>query len=197
MTNQNTDPSTSSYYVTDAFYEGLMRDFDSWDDDALRIDEGPNHVRASAMLKREARYLDQGRYQDWLSLFAAECAYWIPGTWHRGDPRREIAFAFHDRRQLEDRVYRLETGFAWSQTPASRTSRMVSNIEVFSTRTPGIFMVRSNFHTTEFWNGEMRFWIGNAVHRLYTHQDGTMKILAKQVNLLNCDENIRNPSITL
>ena len=42
---------------------------------------------------------------------------------------------FDDRRRLEDRVYRLRTGFAWSQAPASRTVRLITNVEVFATAT--------------------------------------------------------------
>lgn len=199
MTGQrNDDPAVSSYYLDDAFYAKLVADFTGWDDDARRIDDAKDRTAARTLLFREARYLDQGRYRDWLSLFTGECAYWIPGTPHRGDPRREIAFAFHDRRQLEDRVYRLQTGYAWSQTPISRTSRLVSNIEVFATEEADARMVRSNFHVTEYWNGEMRVWAGHAVHRLQLDgEDGAARIAAKQVNLLNCDDNVRNPSITL
>ena len=50
-----------------------------------------------------------------------------------GDPRREIAISFDDRRRMEDRIYRLRTGYAWSQAPKSRTVRMISNVEVFAT----------------------------------------------------------------
>jgi len=200
MSAADRNPSNSSYYVTDYFYAKLVADFEGWDLDARRIDDGPDYVRARSILLREARYLDQDRLRDWLALFSPECAYWIPGTRDRGDPRREIAFAFHDRRQLEDRVYRLETGYAWSQTPVSRTSRMITNIEVFGTDEPGVTMVRSNFQVTEYWNGQIRFWTGYSVHRLAPESDvepGFGAILAKQVNLIDCDENHRNPSITL
>lgn len=198
MTHAKRDPAKTSYYVTDAFYAKLVADFEGWDDDARRIDDGSDYVRARATLFQEARYLDQNRLRDWLSLFTPECAYWIPGTPGRGDPRREIAFAFHDRRQLEDRVYRLETGYAWSQTPVSRTSRMIGNVEVFRTDDPRVTMARSNFHVTEYWSGEIRYWTGYAVHRLVADKsDGPASILAKQVNLIDCDENHRNPSITL
>ena len=84
-------------------------------------------------MEREARLLDQLRYEDWLAMYAAECIYWVPSTPNAGDPRREISVMFDDRRRLEDRVYRLRTGFAWSQAPASRTVRLITNVEVFST----------------------------------------------------------------
>jgi benzoate/toluate 1,2-dioxygenase beta subunit len=191
------NPSLSSYYVDDTFYQTLVDAFTDWDRDERVITDPALRDACRALLEREARLLDQGRHVDWLALYAPACAYWVPGTPARGDPRREITFAFHDRRQLEDRVYRLNTGFAWSQHPASRTVRMVSNVEVFSTDDPAIVMVRSNFLVTEFRAGETRAWAGWAGHRLKGPAQEPWQILAKQVNLIDCDQNVRNPSITL
>ena len=190
------DPSASSYYVGDAFYRELIEAFADWDRDDLAIAEPARRDAVRAFLEREARLLDQARYEDWLALYAPECAYWIPGTPERGDPRREITFAFHDRRQLEDRVYRLRTGYAWSQHPASRTVRSVSNVELFATESADIVMARSNFLIAELLDGDLRDWAGWAGHRLQTTADG-YSILAKQVNLIDCDRNVRNPSLTL
>jgi 3-phenylpropionate/cinnamic acid dioxygenase small subunit len=173
-------------------YEDLFRSFSSWPEDAI---PDPSIRRACvALLHREARLLDQGRFDDWLALYSEDCIYWIPGT-PGGDPRREVAIAFDDRRRLEDRVFRLRTGHAWSQWPASRTVRMVSNIEVFSGATDRLLM-RSNFLTTDFRNGETRFWSGWCGHRL-RRRDGRLEIEARQVNLVDCDQNLRNPSLIL
>ena len=190
------DPSSSSWYVGDDFYRDLVDAFTDWDRDALAVHDPARRDAVRAFLEREARLLDQARYEDWLALYAPECAYWIPGTPERGDPRREITFAFHDRRQLEDRIFRLSTGFAWSQTPASRTVRSVSNVELFATDDAGIVMARSNFLVAELLGSDLRHWAGWAGHRLQMTADG-YSILAKQVNLIDCDRNIRNPSLTL
>jgi benzoate/toluate 1,2-dioxygenase beta subunit len=135
-------------------------------------------------------------YGQWLDLYAPECAYWVPATPEGGDPRREIAVMFDDRRRLEDRIFRLRTGSAWSQAPVSRTSRIVSNVEVFTCPREDQRMVRSNFAISEFRDGDMRTLAGWAGHR-FRRSDGAWKISAKQVNLLNCDQCIRNPSIVL
>ena len=190
------DPSASSYYVGDAFYRDLVDAFTDWDRDERAIGDPARRDAARAFLEREARLLDRGRREDWLALFAPECAYWIPGTPGRGDPRREITVAFHDRRQLEDRVYRLRTGYAWSQSPESRAVRSVSNVELFATGDAGIVMARSNFHIAELLDGDLRHWAGWTGHRLAT-TGGGFSILAKQVNLIDCDRNLRNPSLTL
>ena len=73
---------------------------------------------------------------------------------------------------------------------------MVSNVEVFSTRDDNIRMVRSNFLISEFWDKEMRSLAGWTGHRC-VRQDGRWLIAVKQVNLLECDQSLRNLSIVL
>jgi 3-phenylpropionate/cinnamic acid dioxygenase small subunit len=190
------DPSRSSCYVTDALYRELIENFTGWQDDARAITDLAVRDELRRLLVREARLLDQLRYDDWLAMYAPECVYWVPSTPHGGDPRREIAIMFDDRRRLEDRIYRMRTGFAWSQAPASRTVRLIANVEVFSTGRDDARMLRSNFVINEFWGDETRILAGWAGHRLLRSDDG-WKIQAKQVNLLECDQAIRNPSIIL
>jgi 3-phenylpropionate/cinnamic acid dioxygenase small subunit len=165
-----------------AFYDSLVRDFSAWGEEA------PADAAVTALLLRESRCLDEGRYDDWLALYAERCVYWVPATPGGGDPRREVAVAFDDRRRLEDRIFRLRTGSAWSQVPASRTVRLVTNIARVGER-----KVRANFIVSEFRAGETRFWSGWYGYRLAA--DG--KVEVKQVNLLDCDQHLRNPSILL
>jgi benzoate/toluate 1,2-dioxygenase beta subunit len=190
------DPSRHSYYVDDALYRELIANFADWQDDARAVTDCAARDEFRRLLEREARLLDQLRYDDWLQMYAAECIYWVPSTPKAGDPRREISVMFDDRRRLEDRVYRLRTGFAWSQAPASRTVRLISNVEVFSAARDDVRMLRSNFLISEFWGNETRMLTGWTGHRL-VRRAGEWKIQAKQVNLINCDQAIRNPSIIL
>ena len=180
-------------YVDDAFYAELVRAFSSWPE--TEILDPATREQCRMLVHREARLLDQGRFEEWLAMYSQECVYWVPGTTGGGDPRREVAIAFDDRARLEDRVYRLRTGHAWSQAPASRTVRMVSNVEVFPASETSV-MVRSNFLTTDFRTGETRFWSGWCGHRL-RHRQGRYQIEVRQVNLVDCDQNLRNPSILL
>lgn len=196
MTVLAPDPSRTSLYVTDSLYERVVTQFTGWQKDEALIGDLPIRDHARQVLEREARLLDQHDYERWLGMFAAECVYWIPGTPDRGDPRREITITFDDRRRLEDRIYRLRTGYAWSQAPRSRTVRLVSNVEVFECDQKNTRMVRSNFLVSEFWGDETRILTGWAAHRL-VQCDGRWLIEAKQVNLIDCDQCIRNPSIIL
>jgi benzoate/toluate 1,2-dioxygenase beta subunit len=190
------DPSRSSYYINDALYRELVENFSNWQDDAQAIMDGAVRDEFRGLLEREARLLDQHRYEDWLSMYARECIYWVPSTPNAGDPRREISIMFDDRRRLEDRVYRLRTGFAWSQAPASRTVRLIANVEVFGTARGDARMLRSNFLISEFWGDETRVLTGWAGYHVLRDDTG-WKIQAKQVNLIDCDQCIRNPSIIL
>jgi 3-phenylpropionate/cinnamic acid dioxygenase small subunit len=188
--------SRYSYYVDDALYRELIEDYANLrtaDDASL---DAAERDLFRALVEREARLLDQQRFQEWLSCYCDECLYWVPSTPAGGDPRSEIAVMFDDRRRLEDRIFRFSTGFAWSQAPSSRTVRVMSNVEVFSSRNSEQRMVRSNFIINEFWDDETRQLVGWAGHR-FRKIGGTWKISAKQVNLLECDRSIRNPSIVL
>jgi benzoate/toluate 1,2-dioxygenase beta subunit len=192
----NHDPSRFSYYLTDEFYKVMVADFSDWQTDERSITEPAERDQFRMLLEKEARLLDQLLFEEWLGLFMRECAYWVPSTRNQGDPRSEIAVMFDDRRRLEDRVFRLRTGYAWSQAPSSRTTRMISNVEVFRGRTAEQRIVRSNFLISEFWDNETRQLTGWAVHRM--HRDASQwRISVKQVNLINCDQCIRNPSIIL
>jgi benzoate/toluate 1,2-dioxygenase beta subunit len=190
------DASRSSYYVNDALYRELIANFSDWQVDEHLVADPAARDAFRGLLEREARLLDQLRYDDWLALYATECIYWVPSTPGAGDPRREISVMFDDRRRLEDRIYRLRTGFAWSQAPASRTVRLVTNVEVFATAHDDTRMLRSNFLISEFWGDETRVLTGWAGHRVVRDSTG-WKIQAKQVNLIDCDQSIRNPSIIL
>jgi 3-phenylpropionate/cinnamic acid dioxygenase small subunit len=188
--------SRFSHYVTNGFYLELIADFADWQNDERCVDDPGERDLFRRLVEKEARLLDRLLYEQWLDLYAPECVYWVPSTPEGGDPRREIAVMFDDRRRLGDRIFRLRTGSAWSQAPSSRTSRIVSNVEVFRCSREDQRMVRSNFAISEFWDGDTRILAGWAGHR-FRNSDGVWKISVKQVNLLNCDQCIRNPSIIL
>jgi 3-phenylpropionate/cinnamic acid dioxygenase small subunit len=190
------DPSVSSYYVNEQLYQSLVESFTDWQRDDLAIVQPDVRDHFRMLIEREARLLDQLRFDEWLAMYAPECIYWVPGTPEAGDPRREIAISFDDRRRMEDRIYRLRTGYAWSQAPKSRTVRMISNVEVFATAESTARMVRSNFLISEFRVDGTRYLSGWCGHR-FTQAAGGWEIQVRQVNLIDCDQNLRNPSIVL
>ncbi len=190
------DPSRVSHYVTDEFYQRLVETFSDWQQDENLVGDLALRDEVTQLLQREARLLDTHNYDAWLALFIPECIYWVPATREGGDPRSEIAVMFDDRRRLEDRIFRIGTGYAWSQAPQSRTVRLISNIEVFRGPAPDQLMGRSNFMINEFWGDETRILTGWTGHHLQ-RDERVWRIAAKQVNLIDCDQSIRNPSIIL
>jgi 3-phenylpropionate/cinnamic acid dioxygenase small subunit len=190
------DPAISSYYVTEELYRELVENFTNWQREEVAIAAPQERDRFRLLIEREARLLDELRFDEWLAMYAPECIYWVPGTPGAGDPRREIAISFDDRRRMEDRIYRLRTGYAWSQAPKSRTVRMISNVEVFATKDSAARMVRSNFLISEFRVDGTRFLSGWCGHRFVQSADRWL-IQVRQVNLIDCDRNLRNPSIII
>jgi 3-phenylpropionate/cinnamic acid dioxygenase small subunit len=87
---------------------------------------------------REAWLLDERRYKEWLDLFADDVLYFMPRR--KNVPRRELhreltplgdlAILEEDKRNLEMRVARLDTGMAWAEDPPSRTRHLVTNVVV-------------------------------------------------------------------
>jgi 3-phenylpropionate/cinnamic acid dioxygenase small subunit len=177
-------------YVDDHFYKEIVAAFTNWQQPQLEVKDISTRDECRALLEREARLLDEGRFEEWLALYSNECVVWVPAAERPGDPRREVTIFFDDRQRLEDRIFRLRTGKAWSQVPPSRTVRMVSNVEVF--RAGEKLMVRSNLLLAEFRAGESRQLAAWCAHRL-AHG----KIEAKQINLLERDQGLRNPSALL
>ena len=190
------DPSLTSYYVTDAFYRALIENFSDWQRDELAVSDAVERDRFRMLVEKEARLLDQLRFDEWLALYTPDCLYWVPTSPQAGDPRREVSISFDDRRRMEDRIYRLRTGYAWSQAPKSRTVRMVSNVEVFSTGDESACMVRSNFLISEFRVDGTRILTGWCGHRFVRERERWL-IAMRQVNLIDCDQNLRNPSIVI
>ena len=88
-------------------------------------------TEAESFAFHEARLLDSRQYDAWLSLFTADANYWVPFNPEFGDPAAEISHTLDDHQRLEDRVARLQTGWAHAQIPPSRTCRTVSNVEAW------------------------------------------------------------------
>lgn len=102
----------------------------------------------SQFLYQEARLLDDWKFRDWLDVFAEDISYTLrttPNAQTRDRRRaRELptTWVFNENKHLlERRVARLETGMAWAEEPPSRTTHMVTNIQVEATDVEGEYDV--------------------------------------------------------
>jgi 3-phenylpropionate/cinnamic acid dioxygenase small subunit len=85
----------------------------------------------------EAWLLDERKFKEWLDLFTDDVLYFMPRR--KNVPRREahreltplgdLAILEEDKRYLQMRVARLDTGMAWAEDPPSRTRHMVGNLQ--------------------------------------------------------------------
>jgi 3-phenylpropionate/cinnamic acid dioxygenase small subunit len=85
------------------------------------------------LLSREAMYLDEKRWDEWLALYAVDCEYWVPTWTAEGNlttsPQTELSLIYYTARgALEDRVVRIRSGRSPAALPLPRTAHIVSNI---------------------------------------------------------------------
>jgi 3-phenylpropionate/cinnamic acid dioxygenase small subunit len=189
------DTRFSSWYVTEEFYAAVARDVATWATPSLGFD-WDDERQVIRFLIGEAKLLDQGRLRPWLDLFADDCAYWIATTFPSPDPTTELCTAFDDRRRLEDRVVRLETGTAYSQLPPSRTCRSLSNFEFWNGDSGDELRVRCVFNVTESRLADLRILAGWYGYTLRRTEEG-LKIVRKQIDLLEADVHLRNLTLVL
>ena len=141
-------------------------------------------------LYREARLIDERKFDDWLALFTDDALYWAPANRNNIDPTREVSLIYDDRRRMGDRIWRLQSGMAHSQDPASKTRHLISNVEVIEA-TENEVTVSSCFAIFELRRGVQKTYAGRYEHHL-RRVDGSWKIAFKKAELLNNDEPIDN-----
>jgi 3-phenylpropionate/cinnamic acid dioxygenase small subunit len=110
---------------------------------------GQDDADASRFLFREARVLDAGDLDTWLTMLTEDIEYRVPvRTTHYG--RGDEEFSATSRHFDEDmftlvmRVKRLATRYAWAEDPPSRNRHMVSNVLVERITADGQLEVTSN-----------------------------------------------------
>jgi len=101
-------------------------------------------------LYREAYYLDNRMYKEWLGLMADNIKYCMPmretvegvGV---DNISKDSYFFEETKASLTTRVNRLYTKSAWVENPATRQRHFISNIMVEPTAEEGEYKVRSYF----------------------------------------------------
>ncbi|MGO4005037.1 benzoate 1,2-dioxygenase small subunit [Pseudomonas fluorescens] len=139
-------------------------------------------------LYREARYLDDKDWDNWLELYAADASFWMP-SWDDNDeltedPQREISLIWYGNRMgLEDRIFRIKTERSSASVPDTRTSHNISNIELLE-QADGLCNVRFNWHTLSFRYKTVDSYFGCSFYTLDVRGDSPL-IKAKKVILKN------------
>ncbi len=145
---------------------------------------------AAEFLYREALLLDRGEFDEWIALFTQECLFWMPAWRDDGtqteDPDRELSLIYYrGRRNLEDRLQRIRSGFSVASAVLPRVSHLISGVLVEEAsdermKLSSAFVV--NTHDVRV--NRSHAYFGRYEHELVLH-DGEWKIAGKVIRLLN------------
>ncbi|HEX5768748.1 MAG TPA: aromatic-ring-hydroxylating dioxygenase subunit beta [Burkholderiales bacterium] len=144
---------------------------------------------------REARLIDEKRFDEWYELFTDDAFYWVPLAPGQTDPLAHNSLAYEDKLLLKLRIERLKLPTAYSQKPASRCLHVLQLPEVErSDDARGEVFMRTPFLYTETRGDESQRYAALAWHTL-VRTDAGLRIRLKRVDILNADAAL--PSIQL
>jgi 3-phenylpropionate/cinnamic acid dioxygenase small subunit len=144
---------------------------------------------------REARLLDEKRFEEWYGLFTDDGRYWMPLT--RGQPNGEThtSLFFEDKLLLKVRIERMVHPNAYSQQQPSFCQHVLQKPALEEAQPDtGEYLVRTPFMYLETQLDRQTLLAGVAYHRLVSI-DGELRIRQKKIELVNCDAAL--PSIQL
>jgi benzoate/toluate 1,2-dioxygenase beta subunit len=152
-----------------------------------------------AFLFHEARLLDDRRFREWMELFTEDGTYWVPAVPAQENPFDQASLFYDDRELMKTRIARLEHPRIHAQTPPSRTAHLIGNVVLESP--PPVegrieYLVSSTVIMVEYRNEKQRIFAGRQQHRL-RREDGTLKIVEKRVDLINCDSAFEAMSVPI
>ena len=136
---------------------------------------------------REARLLDELRFDEWLALFAPDGRYWMPLEYGQTDRRLTASLMDEDLFLLRLRVERLKGNRTYSQKPRSRCHHVLQapQIDHFDPEA-NHYTLWTAMHYVEARQDRQDLYAVWATHDL-TVVDGRLRMLMKRVDLVNCD----------
>ena len=144
---------------------------------------------------REARLIDEKRFEDWYELFADDGVYWVPLSADQPDGIDHKSLAYEDKLLLKLRIERLKSPRAFSQQPPSRCLHVLQRPDVDAMdETANRYTTRTAYLYVETRGESQQVYACTALHTLCVI-DGVLRIRVKRVNLLNADAAL--PSIQL
>lgn len=148
-------------------------------------------AEAASFLYREALLLDRLDFDGWLALYTPDCLFWMPAWRDDGtqtdDPDRELSLIYYrGRRNLEDRVQRIRSGFSVASAVMPRVAHMVGNVlaervDDGRVRTDASFIV----NVQDVRTSRAHAYFGRYEHELVRQADGDWKIASKIIRLMN------------
>lgn len=140
----------------------------------------------------EARMLDEGRYTQWLELFAQDAIYWMPLQFDETDIGHVTSLFYDDLLLLRVRVERLAGKSTFSQQPPSRCHHLLQApfVDKYDPAA-GEYRTWTSFMYTESRLDEKISYAGWTTHDL-VEDDGKLRIKLKKIQLIDCEAPHRN-----
>ena len=160
-------------------------------------------------LYREARLLDERRYNEWMALLADDLHYWVPTRQNKSQGRsdasaaiddelsgpEELAFFDENKLTMVGRVVRLGTGQAWGENPPSRTRRFVTNVEVERGDAAEVLHVHSNLLVYRSRRADDVHWFVAGREDVLRRTGGSFQLVRRKVVL---DTNVlQSPNLSV
>jgi 3-phenylpropionate/cinnamic acid dioxygenase small subunit len=145
----------------------------------------PGERELAELVYREARLLDERRYDEWFALLTEDVRYWVPLAAGATDPAAGQSIAYEDRLLLEIRIRRLASPKAYSMhpPPASRHLLQAPAVETldhagnrYVTQTPFLYFEA---------RGDEQVTLAGSVRHEVRVVDGQLRIALKRVDLVN------------
>ena len=140
-------------------------------------------------LYREARFLDDRDFDNWLECYHPDAEFWMP-AWAdddqlTSDPQREISLIYYaNRGGLEDRVFRIKTDRSSATSlPEPRTGHNITNVEIIEQRGEEVD-IRFNWHTLYYRYQNIDPYFGTSFYTI-DYSGAQPVILKKKVVLKN------------
>jgi 3-phenylpropionate/cinnamic acid dioxygenase small subunit len=142
--------------------------------------------QVEGFLYREARFMDEHRFDQWLALWSSPALYWVPCNEDDIDPKRQVSIIYDDYTRLVQRIDRLKSGSVQAMDPKPRMRRLIANVEVENDGAQRL-TVGSNFLLCMARAHTQQIWCGRSIHVLRREADD-FKIAEKKVLLINSDQ---------
>jgi 3-phenylpropionate/cinnamic acid dioxygenase small subunit len=138
---------------------------------------------------REARLLDEKRYEEWNALFTDDAIYWVPLTPGQPEGLEHTSHLHEDKLLRELRIERLKSPRAFSQQPPTRSLHLLQapTVEPEDAARPDERVVRTVFQYIESQGDELNAFFAICWHRIVVDASGALRMTQKRVDLINSD----------
>ena len=155
----------------------------------------PTEQELFRLVYREARLIDEKRFDEWYDLYTDDAYYWVPLTPDQPDGVNHTSLAWEDKLLLKLRIERLKNPRSYSQHPVSRCVHVLQQPEIeVADGAAGRWITRTQFIYLESRGDDQQTYGGHVLHTI-VWRERLLRIQLKRVNLINCDAAL--PSIQM